>query len=99
MTDQIEAAEDAEDRAALAEWRASDDDPVSTQTMRRLLDPTQSKVRVWREHRGLSGAELAAAANVSAPYLSQIETGRREPGLKALKSIAAALKVDLDDLV
>lgn len=56
-------------------------------------------VLVWREHRGMRQGELAAAANFSAPYLSQIETGTREGTLEVLKALALALRVDLDDLV
>jgi transcriptional regulator with XRE-family HTH domain len=55
-------------------------------------------VRVWREHRALTVQALAFAAEVSAPYVSQIESGKRQPTVAVLKRIAAALAVDLDDL-
>lgn len=99
----IEALEDSEDRAAvdgydraLAEGRA---DLVPSEIVDRLLSGRESKVRVWREHRGLSGAELAKAAGLSAPYISQIESGKREAGIEALKKLAGALRVDIDDLL
>lgn len=34
-------------------------------------------VRVWREQRGLTQQQLADAAGISTPYLSQIESGKR----------------------
>ena len=58
-----------------------------------------SPIKVYREHRGMSQKELAAATNISPVYLSQIETGRRVGSAKTLASIAHALEVSLDDLV
>ncbi len=58
-----------------------------------------SPVRVWREARGLSGKALAAATGLSPPCLSQIERGERDRSLAAMKKIADALRISLDDLV
>ena len=58
-----------------------------------------SPIKVYREHRGMSQKELAAATNISPVYLSQIETGRRVGSAKTLASIAQALEVNLGDLV
>ncbi|MFO0459483.1 MAG: helix-turn-helix domain-containing protein, partial [Burkholderiales bacterium] len=55
-------------------------------------------VRVWREHRGLSVRGLAEAAGISAPYVSQIEAGRRRSTVAVLVRLADAPSVDLDDL-
>ena len=63
-----------------------------------LLDG-ENPVKVWREQRGLSQAQLAEAAGISTPYLSQIETGKRKASLKVLSAIADRLGVILDDLV
>ena len=38
-------------------------------------------------------------ANISGGYLSEIESGKKEGKVLTLKSIASALKVDLNDLV
>ena len=56
-------------------------------------------VRVWRDYRGKKAAELAAAAGIAASYLSDIENGRKLGSVKALKRIANALNVTVDDLV
>ena len=58
-----------------------------------------SPIKVYREHRGMSQKELAAATNISSVYLSQIETGRRIGSARTLASIAHALEVSLDDLL
>ena len=55
-------------------------------------------VRIWRGHRGLSGKALAERAGLSPAYLSQIETGKREGTLEAMRNIALALNITLDDL-
>ena len=59
----------------------------------------ENPVRVHRLHRGMTQAALAAEAGISAIYMSQIETGKRTGSTKTLSAIAAALDIDLDDLV
>ncbi len=56
-------------------------------------------MRVLREHRGLAQPELAAAAGISVPYLSPLESGKRRGSTQVLAKIAAALKIDLELLV
>ena len=60
--------------------------------------PTLVPVRVWREHRGLSGRALAARAGISAAYLRQIETGKKPGSFDAMAKLARALDVDMEDL-
>ncbi|MBX3056055.1 MAG: helix-turn-helix transcriptional regulator [Anaerolineae bacterium] len=59
----------------------------------------ENPVKVWREYRGLSQAELAQAAGISTAYLSQIETGKRVGKTAVLQAIARALNLTLDDIV
>lgn len=63
-----------------------------------LLD-TDSRIRTYRNYRKLSVSDLATAAGISQPYLSEIESGKKTGSVDVLKRIAAALKVDLDDIV
>ncbi len=56
-------------------------------------------IRVWRRHRGLTQAQLARAAGISPPYLSQLERGRRAGTTEVLARLAAALSLTLDDLI
>lgn len=56
-------------------------------------------VLVWREHRGLSRDDLARRAGVSPAELAAIESGAAEGSLPGLTALAAALGLDLDDLV
>ena len=63
------------------------------------LMSTTSRVRTYRTYRGMSVSDLAEAAGISQPYLSEIESGKKKGSVGVLKRIAAALRVDLDDLV
>ena len=56
-------------------------------------------IKVWREYRGLTQQQLAEAAGISTPYLSQIETHKRTGTTEVLKAIVKALKLTLDDIV
>lgn len=55
-------------------------------------------VRVWREHRGLRGVELARGAGISPAYLSEIETGKKEGTFRTMTVLAGFLDISLDDL-
>lgn len=81
-------------RQALA---TGEEELVPAEVVDRLLDG-DNPVRVWREHRGLSAADLAKACGVTAAAISQIESGKRKSSVSLLKKIARALKVDLDTL-
>lgn len=97
-----EAAEMAEDVAAYDEFKrrlaAGEEEFVPSEVVDRILSG-ENLVRVWREHRGMTVAALAEKAGITQPYLSQIETGKREGTLHTMKKIAEALKLRLDDLV
>ena len=56
------------------------------------------KLRQLREAAGLSLRELARDVNVSAPFLSDVELGRRFPKDETLALIAKKLSVELETL-
>lgn len=96
----LERIEDLEDALYLqsAETDRSDRDYLSVDLVERLVGG-ESPVRLWREHRGLTVRALADLAAIDPSYLSQIETGKKPGSVKALRALAAALRVTLDDLV
>ncbi|AKX94641.1 transcriptional regulator [Moorella thermoacetica] len=51
------------------------------------------KLRQAREERGLTQAELARAAGVSAGLIGQIEQGKVQPSLKTLERVGAVLDI------
>ncbi|CCV13347.1 helix-turn-helix transcriptional regulator [Mesorhizobium sp. STM 4661] len=77
---------------------AGRDELVPASIVNRIISG-ENAVKVWRMHRGLSARDLAAATELSAPYISEIESGKKEGSISAMKKIATALNVDLDDLV
>jgi antitoxin component HigA of HigAB toxin-antitoxin module len=94
-----DAVEDAEDAAAYAQAVAEDDGVrIPLAVVQATLDGVHV-VRAWREYRGLSQQALAAAAGVSKPFISQIESGARAGTVATLKKLAAALGVPLGALV
>lgn len=63
-----------------------------------LLDG-ENPIKVWREYRGLTQQQLAEIVEISTPYLSQPETGKRTGTTEVLLAIAKALRVTLDEIV
>jgi transcriptional regulator with XRE-family HTH domain len=55
-------------------------------------------IRRQRELANLSLRRLAEIANVSNPYLSQIERGLHKPSADVLKNIAAALEISAETM-
>ena len=57
-----------------------------------------SSLKMLRYAKGLTQQELADAAGISRDTYRNIESGRSDPKISTLKSIAKALEVDIDDL-
>lgn len=55
-----------------------------------------AKIKALREQLGITSQELAERANVSQPYISQIENDRRQPSYNTLHAIAYALNTSID---
>jgi ribosome-binding protein aMBF1 (putative translation factor) len=93
--------EDAQDAAAVVEFRrklaAGEEEQIPSEIVDRIL-AGENKVRVWREHRGLSAGDLAEKAALSPAYLRQIETGTCAGTIDVMTRIAKALSITLDDL-
>jgi transcriptional regulator with XRE-family HTH domain len=66
---------------------------------RRPIDPVDAtigeRIRAMRHQRDLSLQQIAAAAELSVGYLSQIERGLSSPSVRDLMRIATALEIDL----
>ena len=75
-----------------------DQELVPFELVERIADG-EHPVRVWRNYRGMKAGELATIANVVASYLSDIENGKKPGSVKAMKRIADALNVTVDDLI
>lgn len=58
-----------------------------------------NNVRRLRDEAGLTQEELAFRANMKRTYLSDLERGKRNPTVRALGRLAAALSVKPADLL
>jgi len=98
----VEALEDAADTHAIDEFYSKlargEEELLPSSMVERMIDG-ESPIRVWREYRGLTLEILGAACGVTKAFLSQIENGKRSPSIDLLKKLAAALTVDVDDLI
>ena len=97
----LELLEDEADAQVVAEFHeaytAGREFLVPDEIVRREL-AGESPIKLWREHRGLTQQELARRVGISKPYLSQIETGKRQGTVETLSAIARSLDVPLDAL-
>jgi transcriptional regulator with XRE-family HTH domain len=66
---------------------------------RKQLESLGGFIRERRKQAQYSLRDLADRANVSNPYLSQIERGLHTPSVRVLKAIAAALNVSAESLL
>lgn len=55
-------------------------------------------IRAQRERAEMSIRKLAELADVSNPYLSQIERGLRNPSAEILQQVASALRISVETL-
>ena len=99
LVEQAEMAQDLRDFDAIkASIARGEEEIVPSEVTYALLDG-QNPLKVWREYRGLTQKELAKVAEISVPYLSQIETGKRTGSTAVLANLAEALDLTLDDIV
>ena len=90
-----ESLEEAADAEALRLGRTDEVIPMSMAD--RLY--RENAVKVWRTYRGMTATELATAADISNSQLSAIESGDSSGSVAALRRIAKALEVTVDDLL
>jgi DNA-binding XRE family transcriptional regulator len=98
LTEAAELLEDIRDYDEAKQAIEEGEELLSSQVVYAILDGG-NPIRVWREHRGLTQRQLAEAVGISAPYLSQLESGKRRGTTEVLSAIAEALDLALDDIV
>lgn len=72
---------------------------LSEKTINDLLVRSENPIKIVRKYRNMTQMQLAEAAGLSRPYLAEIETGRKEGSITALKNLAAALQVNISTLL
>ena len=71
---------------------------IPAEVVNAILDGVDA-IKVWRKFRGLTQVDLAQKIDISVPYLSQLESGKRKGSVDVLAAIAKALKVSLEELL
>ena len=98
LIEQAELVEDIRDFDSFsAAIERGHEELIPAEVVNAILDGKNS-IKVWREYRGLTQQHLANAAEISKPYLSQIETGKRTRTTVVLSAIAKALDVSLEQI-
>jgi DNA-binding XRE family transcriptional regulator len=99
LVEQAETLEDIRDYdTAKTALEGGEEELIPSEVVYALLEG-RNPIKVWREYRDLTQAQLAQAAGISVPYLSQLESGKRKGSTDILMSIAKALRLSLDDMV
>ncbi|MEE4314166.1 MAG: helix-turn-helix transcriptional regulator [Desulfofustis sp.] len=83
-----------------ADWVASRDrqeNLVPNEVVNLTFDHEWSPMRAWREHLGLTQAEVAARANMTQGAYAQMENSAK-PRLASLKKIAKAMGLTVEQL-
>ncbi len=55
-------------------------------------------IKIIRKYRDMTQQDLANDSGISRPYLTEIETGKKDGSIRAIKAIAQALEVNIGDL-
>ena len=76
-----------------------DQTPLPDDILDALTARQESPLRILRKHRGLTQQELAEAAGLSRPYLTEMEKGHKSGSVRALRAVAKSLNVDMSYLV
>lgn len=84
----------------LHEYRAmtndtANDDELPDDILDEIVAAKDNAIKILRKYRGFTQAELAEKAGISRPYLTEIETGKKDGSVRAIKSIAEALGVSM----
>lgn len=59
----------------------------------------RTRIRQWREHRGLTLEQLAERVDLTPSFLSMLESGKRGYRQETLETIAAALHTSVEMLI
>ncbi|MCB1784152.1 MAG: helix-turn-helix transcriptional regulator [Alphaproteobacteria bacterium] len=77
---------------------SEEDTNLPPDVLDKLAAKQESPVKIIRKFRGMTQADLAKASGISRPYLTEIETGKKDGSVRALKALAEALHVGVGQL-
>ena len=71
---------------------------VPNEVVERVIMGKLTPIRVWREHFGLTQAEVAARMEVSQAAFAQMEAPEARPRQSTLRRVAQALGIQVEQL-
>jgi DNA-binding XRE family transcriptional regulator len=78
--------------------KAENDNALPDNILDALAARQDHPVKIIRTYRGLTQSDLAKASGISRPYLTEIETGKKDGSIRAMKALAGALNVSVGDI-
>jgi len=84
-------------REMLRRVKTGEEEVFPGEIANRLIEG-ENPIKVFRDLRGLTQAQLAEKVGTNKVYVSQLERGERQGSLSLLRKLADALRVDVTDL-
>jgi len=72
---------------------SGDDVDLPEEILNALTAREESAIKILRKFRGMTQAELADKADISRPDPTEIETGKKDGSIRAMRGLAEALDV------
>jgi len=98
LMNRLEDLEDTHDARHISAGIAAGEETFPADFVKRLSSG-ESRLKVWREYRQLTLANLAKACGVSIAAISQIENDKRAPSVDLLVKLSRALNCDMEDIL
>lgn len=95
MEEELEMLEDVR---AYDEAMAREEESFPSELVYSILDGA-NPIKAYRTHRGMTQTQLAEAADVPQSMIAKMENGKREGSVATIKAVAAALRVDVDQII
>ncbi len=77
---------------------SSSDSDLPDDVLDQISAQAEHPIKIIRKYRKMTQQDLASESGISRPYLTEIETRKKDGSIRAIKSIAKALRVNVGDL-
>ncbi|MGH1403461.1 MAG: helix-turn-helix domain-containing protein [Alphaproteobacteria bacterium] len=77
---------------------SGDNASLPDEILDQLSAQQEHPIKIIRKFRQMTQADLAEASGISRPYLTEIETGKKDGSIRAMKALANALDVNVGNL-
>jgi len=99
LAEQAEMLEDIQAYDDVKSSLANGEEELIPVSVANALADGENPIKVWREYRRFTQLQVAEKAGISVPYVSQLETGKRNASVKVMKQIASLFDVEIENLL